>query len=278
MTTMTRTDVHAPKNLVTEDYEFVFCEVNYLEDVPGWVLRRGDWGMEMARWIGRTDKLGRSTNQCHHCGTRINYFAVLKHIPTGDAIVVGETCLENRFERATAEFHKLRKQAQLDRERQRIRKAREAFVEQNPDLAWLNGDEDDVPESIRWSDFVWDLRSKFRRYADLSDKQVAALRRTIEKSNRPKAPEPTWIDVPVEGRHEVTGKVLARKTYENDFGITRKMLVQVGPDSGAWKLWTTVPRHLNPDRGDEITIRVTVKRSDDDSTFARGSRPTEVKS
>lgn len=285
-----RTDVHSPKNLVTEDYEYVFSEVNHIDGVPGWIMRRGDWGLEMARWINGTDRFEehgqdhRGTHQCHHCGAHINYFAVLRHKPTGDAVVVGETCLGNRFELATADFQRLRKQAQLDRERQRIKSERAAFVEANADLAWLNGDDDDVPEPIRWSEFVYDLRDKFQRYGPLSDAQVEALRNVVAKSNEPKPVEPTWVAAP-EGRIEVTGKVLTVKTVEGAYGMTVKTLLQVDVDDDhAWKLWVTVPGAANNvARGDTLTIKATVAQSRDfatgevkDATFAIGKRPTLV--
>lgn len=278
-----RTDVHSPAHLITEDYEYRFSVDTRAEpsiDSPPsqWLIEMMRLQAEARRLVASSPLAERSTEQCHHCGAWIRYAAILRHTPTGDHIAVGETCLDNRFERATADFHKLRKAAQLDRERQRIVTARRQFVNDNPDLAWLNGSEaeDDVPESIRWSDFVWDLRDKFQRYGELSERQVAALRRTVEKSNRPKAPEPTWIEVPAEGRQTVTGTVLAVKFYENDYGTTVKMLLKVGTDDAAWKLWTTVPRSLHPERGEEVTIKVTVERSSDDPTFAKGKRPMVV--
>ena len=58
--------------------------------------------------------------QCDHCGARIRYVGVLRHIPTGDHIAVGQTCMDNRFPLSTAEFQAMRKAAQLDREAHRL--------------------------------------------------------------------------------------------------------------------------------------------------------------
>lgn len=277
-----RTDVHSPKNLVTEDYEYVFSEVNHVEDMPGWVFRGGDWAMGMSRWIARTDHLGRSTHQCHHCGAHINYFAVLKHVPTGDAVVVGETCLDNRFELATADFHRLRKLAQLGREAAQARAERERFVAEHPDLAWLNGPEDDVPE-VGWSqEFVLDVQRKFRRYGNLSDRQIEALRKIVAKAAEPAPVEPTWVAAPT-GRIEVTGTVLTVKTVDSQWGTAVKTLLRVDVDDDhAWKLWVTVPRVVNGlVRGDRLSVKVTVAPARrfgvvEDETFAIGKRPTLV--
>ena len=286
-TTAHRTDVHRPATLVTEDYEFVFAEVNHFEDAPGWVQRRGDWGMEMSRWIARTDRLGRSTHQCHHCGTRINYFAVLRHLPTGDAVVVGETCLDNRFALATAEFHRLRKLAQLDRERQRIKSAVRDFVEANAELAWMADETGEtVPEASQGNDFIADVARKLRTYGELSERQIEAVRRAVERDAERARERAADTDIAPAtaptGRIEVRGRVLGKKLVESQYGTTVKLLVQVptavdnGTVTEAWKLWVTRPRSLDVERGDDIAIKVTVEPSGDDPAFAFGKRPTAL--
>lgn len=295
---MTRTDVHSPKNLVTEDYDFFSCGWFGTSEEPGFSPLNTPAGQALLA-DGWRFAPNQSAGMCYHCGVQnLRYYAILMHRPSHTLIRVGETCLDNRFERATEEFQAMRKNAQLDRERQRILKAKAEFVAENPDLAWLDGDEDDVPESVRWSEFVWDIRRKFQRYADLSEKQVAAIRRTFERSEARQASkpaEPTWVEVPAEGRQEVTGEVIGLRSYEDEYngGLTWKMLVKVGPDSGAWKLWVTVPRKLFEiplysdeaktivagtrmiERGETVTIKVTVTKTDD-LGFAKGSRPTVV--
>lgn len=237
---MTRTDAHRPAVLVTEDYEYVFAEVNELPGAPGWVLRRGDFGLEMARWISRTDRLDRNTHQCHHCGAHLNYFAVLKHVPTGDAVVVGETCLENRFDRASADFHRLRKQAQLDRQAQRVKTAVAAFVEANPDLAFMAD-----PEHQHSNEFVRDVARKLRRYGELSDRQVAAVRRSLEQNaeREVKRAEEQASAAPVVTGKGVTieGEVVSVKVQESDYGATLKMLVR---DDRGFKVWGSVPSSI----------------------------------
>jgi hypothetical protein len=129
---MTRNDAHAPSNLVTEDYEYIFAaDLN-----TAWAVNLDrEFLGELLNYDPALATRGQS--QCHHCGAHLRYAAWLRHVPTGYTIVVGETCLDNRFGRATADFHALRKQAQLDREAQRIKTAIADFVDANPDLAFM---------------------------------------------------------------------------------------------------------------------------------------------
>lgn len=283
----TRTDPHSPTNLITEDYEYIFTEVNHLEDAPGWVYRRGDFGLEMSRWINRTDHLGRGTDQCHHCGTRINYFAVLKHLPTGDAIVIGETCLDNRFERATADFQALRKAAKLDREAVRVRQARKDFLTFLPEeLEWLDNDE--PHELVAWNGFVCDIQAKFHRYGKLSEKQVKAVLRIYQdaarKAAEPEEEEPTWVPAPL-GRHTVTGTVLTARMKDSQWGTVLKLLLQVDTGEGAYKVWMNCPSDLwvshptlgrkSPWKGDSLTVKVTLEPGNEPS-FVFGKRPKVI--
>lgn len=274
-----RTDVHSPSRLVTEDYEYLFAADNQ----EPWVLRLGDWGREMSRWVNATDRLGRGTGQCHHCGARLRYFAVLRHRPTGDAVVVGEQCMGNRFSLATEDFHRLRKAAGLDKARQEaestIADRLAAWLAANPEAAWLA--EDELPSVIAQDDqFILDLREKLRRYGYLTERQVAAAQRALAAAIRraaERAAEPPPVPAP-SGRLEVRGEVLGTKVLDTDFGLSHKMLVRVPAEGGAWKLWCTIPRAMDvPERGDHVALRVTVKPSDSDPCFAIGSRPTVVK-
>jgi hypothetical protein len=268
-----RTDPHSPKNLVTEDYEYLYA----IDNTTPWALHLD---IAFLRDLANhdPDTADRGNSQCHHCGAHIRYAAYLRYLPTGRTIVVGETCLDNRFERATADFQRLRKTAELDRKAHRIRKARDEFVAENPDLAFLNDPEAEISNS-----FVADVARKFRTYGELSERQVNAIRKAIARDierEAEKAKEAELaVPVPEEGRIVVTGKVLTTKLQESIYGVTHKMLLQVPHAGGFWKLWTTQPKSLVADgveRGTIVTIKVNVTRSDDDPCFAFGKRPSEV--
>lgn len=278
---MSRNDAHSPANLVTEDYEYILSADNSPEFGPGWVMQYGDFGLETSRALGRTDRLGRGVWQCHHCGARIRYFAVLKHVPTGDYIAVGETCLENRFERATHEFQALRRQAQLDRQAQRIKTAIAEFVASNSDLAFMaDKTGETTPEASKDNDFIKDVARKLRQYGELSERQIEAVRRAVvrdaERAARQEAQaEEATAPVPT-GRVTITGTVVMRRFYENDFGGSIKIIVKGETDGGFWKVFVTEPAAITTEVGDVVTLTATIEASDKDESFGFGKRPSKA--
>jgi hypothetical protein len=197
--------------------------------------------------------------------------------------------MDNRFERSTSDFQALRKAAQLDREQQKIRKAIDEFVATNPDLAWMdrNGE---LPEASRNNSFVLDVTRKLRLYGSLSEKQIAAVRRSIvadaermvkreqEAAEHPAAPV-------VEGRIKITGEILVMKWQDSDYGTTHKMMVR---DDRGFRVWGTVPSSLESsysvaggdvagvEKGDRIEFMATVEASKDDTTFGFFKRPSKA--
>lgn len=264
--------IHSPKNLVTEDYEYAGAGWNHIEGMPGWVLAQGDHSLELSRWIGRTDRTGRGTHQCHHCGARMIWFVIYRHIPTGDAVVVGETCAE-RFDLPTAEFHRMRKAQQLNRKAAKLTQQVQDFADANPDLAFMAD-----PDHRHTNDFVADVAAKLRKYGSLSDKQVAAVRKAVTRDAERLArfAEADGGDdrekVPT-GRVQITGEVVSTKEVENDFGISWKMLVK---DERGFKVWGTIPTGLKAHRGAKVTFAAAVEPSRDDEYFGFYKRPTKA--
>jgi hypothetical protein len=122
---MTRTDPHSPLNLITENYEYAYAYDGHPEE--------GDRGAcvpivnQLIAQGWRFDQV-HGGDTCDHCGARLRYVAVLKHIPTHTLIKVGEICLDNRFSLATGEFRRLRKNAALNRDRMARHEKRHAFL------------------------------------------------------------------------------------------------------------------------------------------------------
>jgi hypothetical protein len=240
--------------------------------------------MRMSKLIHESTD-SRDDGRCDHCGANIRYRAVLRYRPNGQHIQVGETCLENRFGRATEDFQALRKQAELDRAEQRIKKAVAAFVEANPDLAWMG--EKEVPAEYAGSFFLSDVARKLRMYGELSERQVAAVRKAMpqeqafqarkreqaeerarQEAERPSAPVPT-------GRVTVTGEVFKVKYPEEyDQFPTTKMLVQ---DDRGFRVWGSVPSSISAvRRGDRVSFSAEVEASKDDPRFGFYRRPTKA--
>ena len=292
---MKRNDVHAPTNLVTEDYDFLaLIDHDQNESTEGAATAERQAVMQSILAQGYRMASVHHAGQCDHCGSHLRYAALMLHKPSSTVIEVGETCLDNRFSVATAEFQKARKNAELARAKHRIVAARNAFVSENPDLAFLNTGE--IPEVLDWCEFVHDIGRKLRTYGDLSDAQVSAVRKVYASSVKRESEKVAEIpeslaDAPT-GRVVVEGTVVSTKWQESQYGDTLKMLVKVTEsDESTWKLWVSVPSSLHRDyfdevsgawvdmnvnRGDVVKIRVTVTPSDNDPSFAFGSRPTVV--
>lgn len=276
----TRTDSHSPKNLVTEDYNYVAVLDLHPDDkpTPAMVAYR----RRMMDLLISSPAV-RNIGQCDHCGARIRYTAILRHLPTGEHIHVGETCLDNRFERSTADFQAMRKQAELDRAEHRIKTAVAAFVAANPDLAFMTSWE--TTREASTNDFVIDVAGKLRKYGELSERQVAAVRAALVRdaewaakkavvqaakdaaeAANPAQPVPT-------GRIVLTGEVLTTKYVDSQFGSTLKMLVK---EDRGFKVWGTVPNSLDVERGDRVAFTATVEPSKDDATFGFFTRPSKA--
>lgn len=72
-------------------------------------------------------------------------------------------------------------------------------------------------------------------------------------------------------RCKVMGTVLAIKTYDNEFGVSVKALIE---GEGGWKLWGTKP--CNCERGDKIEFMARIEKGKDgDPCFGYFSRPTK---
>jgi len=285
---MTRTDVHSPANLITEDYEYFWCFDNNPEPpAPGpFVNISNEFLQEIVTGIQKSPVSERSYHQCHHCGARIRYVALLKHLPTGAIIAVGETCLDNRFELATAEFHKLRKQAQLDREAHRIKTAaEEQLSELDPDLVDCLAKKDpetyvnEFTQAARAHHIVSDIRRKLWLYGSISVGQVNLVGKLIIQEQEAQARKAereaeVKVDAP-EGRFEIVGTVVSRKWKDSDFGGNYKIVVKVEEEDGIWLAYVTEPSRIETERGDVVKLTATWTRSDTDPSFAFGKRPSK---
>lgn len=272
---MNRTDVHSPSNLVTEDYEYAYCYDGHPEE--------GDrrFAVEaLNRLLDEGYRFGQvhGGDTCDHCGARLRYVAVLKHLPTMTLIKVGETCLDNRFSLASIEFHTLRKAAKLNRERKARTEKVAAFLSVAKNRAAFEFCEDSLAEGDHgYNGMRFDFVHKVNRYGDVSEKFVDAIIRDIvrtEKWEARKAEEAlTATDAP-EGKVVVTGEVQSVKFHDNAFGGALKMTVR---DDAGFKVWVTVPAALdNVEKGDRVTFTATLTPSDRDSTFSFGKRPSKA--
>jgi hypothetical protein len=125
----------------------------------------------------------------------------------------------------------------------------------------------------RTDNFYSSLAASFERYGSLTERQEAALRRSLTQYAERQAQREVVPTSPIpEGRVTVTGTVLSVKWVENQFGGALKMLVQA--DAG-WKVYGTVPAsiaHIDALKGLRVTF--TAKVEPKEPAFGFFSRPT----
>lgn len=241
------------------------------------------------------------TGQCDHCGARIRYEAILRHLPTRKLITVGETCLDNRFAFGTAEdFAALRKEAarkaEITRERHRLGQIRleaeEWLAVNDPELrTLLDRSEGSITAE---NGFLSDLARKLFQYGYLTDRQAEAAVRAIvrdrehrerheqrEREEQARKPAPT-------GRVLVEGTVGATWEQHGDYGLSWKF--RVTTDDG-WVAISTIPSALFAQldallgfnagheqlRGRRVRFTATLTPTQDgDPTTAWAKRPTRA--
>lgn len=234
----TRTDIHRPTTLVTEDYEYLYSWDSKQPGALIGIAQSDAW----REWHAAGPVLPEvSSSQCTHCGAHLRYVALLRYVPTGQYLYVGETCLDNRFALATAEFHKLRTTAKLDSKVQAAKAAWAKFVAEHGEINW-----DELNAST--NPFVIDVLSKGPKYG-LTERQINAIQNAVQKDKdrvalrAAQALIPT-VPVPEGSGIVIEGTVLSTKWQESQFGSVHKFLISVETPAGNYKLWGSVPKDL----------------------------------
>ena len=212
--------------------------------------------------------------KCDHCGAAIRYGVLMLHVPTGDHIAVGQTCADGRFTFTQAKFDRLRKMSAEERAQENRLNAFNAFKNTFTEIDWDYAETSD-------NSFTSDVTRKAYEYGTLSENQVAALVKAIdrdktfaaERAAREAAEELIDREDAPEGRVTVRGVVLSTKWVDSDFGSTEKMLVQ---DERGFKVWGTVPSSIEVTRDDVVEFVATLTRSNDDAKFAFAKRPSKA--
>lgn len=224
--------------------------------------------------------------RCDHCGATVRYTALMSHQPTKGLIWVGEECLWNRFGLSSAEFHKLRETARLNRERQtkaeKLQKALDGFdAAAIAAYQWATND-------TEASHIAVDIARKIEKYYDPSEKQLAFLvklhtehlERERRKAERAAAVDAGEITPCPEGRQTVRGVILSVKWVDDEFsynGGTLKMLVQ---DERGFRVYGTCPSSLSSSeelRGSVVEFSANLQPKAADPTFGFYSRPTKAR-
>jgi hypothetical protein len=123
------------------------------------------------------------------------------------------------------------------------------------------------------NNFYASLAEGMNRYGSLTERQTAALKRSLTQDlDRAAAPVVTISPIP-SGRVLIVGTVKSTKWQDNDFGGAWKMLVQ--SDSG-WRVWGTVPAALGGAYvGDRVSFVAAITPKDREFGFF--SRPAQAR-
>lgn len=127
------------------------------------------------------------------------------------------------------------------------------------------------PERHARNRFAHDVVEKYKRYGRLSEAQIVALVKSLQRDKvyADMKASPTDAKGP-QGRVTVTGEVLSVKEKVTSYGPKLKMLVRL-PDGA--KVYASVPRGLTATPGTTVTFTATFTRSATDPSFSNGYRP-----
>ena len=290
---MKRTDIHRPSAIIPSDYEFVACQYSSSHDAiaTAWFNREAMEKLNAHRErTGGTFSRHTHGGTCHICGAGCANVAYFYHAPSGDYIITGFDCADkldlgdqDAFQAAAK---KLKRDAKAWRDFQKGKARAEGLLEEaGLSAAWDLSRQEKIERQDGEPD--WHLRKRENAHVTLSDvvdgivrrgglseKQVNFLHSLVRRINAaPPAPEPAPESPAPEGRVEVEGEVVSTKVQESVYGEQFKMLVRA---SEGWKVWTTIPASISPERGSKVRFTATLKPSNDDPFFAFGSRPAKA--
>jgi hypothetical protein len=271
--------IHNPTNFEPADYDVIDYLDNkppqfYGQDTEAFELELKWHRDEMARTFGADWQ--KKIHHCIHCGNgNVRWITAVLHKPTNETVVFGADCTERLgfANRQAWKLAQLKSKAEAGHQRIKVWKKREAFVAAHPEVALAL---EAVKQPLHAGNlFVIDVLAKLNTYGDLSDRQVAAIVKSLagdqQRADR-KAAEALEVkgDAPT-GRQTVTGTVLTVKAQDTDFGIVKKMLLKLANNS---KVWLSVPSGAGDlHQGDVVKVTATFQVSRDDVHFSFGKRP-----
>jgi hypothetical protein len=282
MTPLRRTKMrteHNPTNFDPTNYEVV----DYLDNkrpeyrgqlVEHFVIEVKAWEAEMEMVLGSDWRA--KMHRCIHCGNgSVRWITAVRHLPTDTVVVFGADCTARLgfADRMTFKLALLKSRADTATKTLKAYLAKEAYLNEHPELRTAI-EEAKNPVHAR-NTFAADVVSKFERFGSLSEAQLNALTKSLQRdyefeARRLAEASEAKGDAP-SGRVEVCGRVLTVKEVETGFGFSKKMLLKLENNA---KVWLTVPSGSDVNRDDVVRVKATFTVSRDDKHFAFGSRPT----
>lgn len=283
---MKRSDTHAPSTFDPAEYTEVGEFDLHHEDGFEYLDREF---VGKPYFSGNMEHRGR----CDHCGAGpLRYGVIFYHEPSDSLIAVGLTCAATKLNLTSRTALDIRQRGeQIRREKERNDFLASLTVEQTLAIAFAESvnrtpytDESGAnifrPKfpAVRGETvaFLSDLTHKLHRYGSLSEKQIAAMvkimNRNMEFLLNDAAEVERMKGAPIltEGRQTIEGTVISIKTGENDYGFWIKMLVKT--DDGN-KVYGTIPSAIDPEKGDRVRFDAKVEPKEEHFGFY--SRPTK---
>lgn len=148
-----------------------------------------------------------------------------------------------------------------------------AFLSVQPILAAAISAADS--ERVAQNGFAADVLQKLVKYGSLSDRQVDALLKALQRASQPdeaKVPAVTGKGL------SIRGEVVSVKWHDNNFGGGYKMTVKIATAVGVYLLWGSVPSGMgvNDLKGQQVVFTADVEQSDRDASFAFFKRPRQA--
>jgi len=305
-----RIDIHRPSAIIPENYEFVTVkfrdELGISDPEP---IRQFNAHRKMTGGVFSGHTHG---GNCMVCGAYMIDYAIFHHNPTNTYIKTGCDCAAHIEEGHTDAF---RVTAQKRRKAQKNNKEIQICADTLDEIGLLEQIElyfmpndlggaiagcDTPQETFRLGCHIFgttdveykpyensfeiliDLVRKLKKWG-ISEKQVNLLKslcsklkdlpRTIALDREANAAR---ADAPEGKILSFQGEVLSIKLVENDYGSTYKMLVE---HITGYKVWSTVPSKILGEliKGDVVEMTINLTKSNTDSKFAFGKRPSKAK-
>ena len=279
-------------NFNPENYEFVESfdngESGYRDDQTG--LYCSDIAEPMSyEAIQKLTHSGYCLGHCIHCGASLVRGNVWNHKPTGEFIIMGNTCSE-RTQFSKSDFDTYMSQHKLDLAKSLVRfkdnykyKVIRPLLEANIDIMFK--DEyvvrNIVSKMVKYRKLPSHKQIRFIRNIPLWNKQAKERQQAREEAKANVIDTMTpWL----EERQTITGKVVSFKEVVTDFGECTKVVVEL--EDGK-RCYGTAPKKRLPYDADMNTIakwnynvgnilefKGAIKVSSKDKSFAFFSRPS----
>jgi hypothetical protein len=275
MNTSTRTDAHRPSQFIAGEYEEIDCfDLDFGTNDEEY--RR--WQMDRLRELGERHVGVHGLHRCDVCGTHLRYMVVWEWVK-GGVIYSGEECASTiasaaATARVTGKIARLRKAAA---EWGKKARAWEAFCAEYEDANEVAAFVTARGET-RGGDFWISVSSRLHRDGSLSDRTVAAVRRSMSpamlvaeaiadaarlqrKADRGEAVATSQY-VGTEGKRQSFGRctVIGRREIDGNYGLTT--LLRLSDASGNILTWFASGSPASQ-VGDAVEVIATVKRHEE---------------